>query len=173
MNGDWFAGFPDDDLQPGDDFGNRRSFRRDGLDHLQSGRSRQRHCVPAHARRRHVTRTIAPSPRRSATPISAPCSAFRRARRSRRSSMSWPRSTRSASTTSSIEVDGAEMPIMDGSSAPFIEAIEQVGIVSARRQAPLHPNHQAGSRRGTAVPGASSALMTARASKSRSISTAR
>jgi len=27
-----------------------------------------------------------------------------------------------------IEVDGAEMPIMDGSSAPFIEAIDQVGI---------------------------------------------
>jgi UDP-3-0-acyl N-acetylglucosamine deacetylase len=27
-----------------------------------------------------------------------------------------------------IEVDGAEMPIMDGSSEPFIEAIEQVGI---------------------------------------------
>jgi UDP-3-O-[3-hydroxymyristoyl] N-acetylglucosamine deacetylase len=29
-----------------------------------------------------------------------------------------------------IEVHGAEMPIMDGSSAPFIEAIEQVGIRS-------------------------------------------
>ena len=29
-----------------------------------------------------------------------------------------------------IEVDGAEMPIMDGSSAPFIEAIEQAGIVA-------------------------------------------
>ncbi|MCF3642146.1 UDP-3-O-acyl-N-acetylglucosamine deacetylase [Rhizobium sp. TRM95111] len=27
-----------------------------------------------------------------------------------------------------IEVDGAEMPIMDGSSAPFIEAIDQVGL---------------------------------------------
>ncbi|MBO3760847.1 UDP-3-O-acyl-N-acetylglucosamine deacetylase [Ciceribacter sp. L1K23] len=27
-----------------------------------------------------------------------------------------------------VEVDGAEMPIMDGSSAPFIEAIEQAGI---------------------------------------------
>ncbi len=27
-----------------------------------------------------------------------------------------------------IEVDGAEMPIMDGSSAPFIEAIDQVGV---------------------------------------------
>ncbi|MDM9620971.1 UDP-3-O-[3-hydroxymyristoyl] N-acetylglucosamine deacetylase [Rhizobium sp. AC44/96] len=29
-----------------------------------------------------------------------------------------------------IEVHGAEMPIMDGSSMPFIEAIEQVGLVS-------------------------------------------
>lgn len=29
-----------------------------------------------------------------------------------------------------IEVDGAEMPIMDGSSMPFIDAIEQVGLVS-------------------------------------------
>jgi UDP-3-O-[3-hydroxymyristoyl] N-acetylglucosamine deacetylase len=29
-----------------------------------------------------------------------------------------------------IEVQGAEMPIMDGSSMPFIEAIEQVGLVS-------------------------------------------
>ncbi|ULJ72870.1 UDP-3-O-acyl-N-acetylglucosamine deacetylase [Rhizobium gallicum] len=29
-----------------------------------------------------------------------------------------------------IEVYGAEMPIMDGSSAPFIEAIEQIGLVS-------------------------------------------
>jgi UDP-3-O-[3-hydroxymyristoyl] N-acetylglucosamine deacetylase len=29
-----------------------------------------------------------------------------------------------------IEVDGADMPIMDGSSMPFIDAIEQVGLVS-------------------------------------------
>ncbi|MBW9087657.1 UDP-3-O-acyl-N-acetylglucosamine deacetylase [Rhizobium wenxiniae] len=29
-----------------------------------------------------------------------------------------------------VEVDGAEMPIMDGSSYPFIEAIEQVGTVN-------------------------------------------
>ncbi len=29
-----------------------------------------------------------------------------------------------------VEVDGAEMPIMDGSSFPFIEAIEQVGVVN-------------------------------------------
>jgi UDP-3-O-[3-hydroxymyristoyl] N-acetylglucosamine deacetylase len=29
-----------------------------------------------------------------------------------------------------VEVDGGEMPIMDGSSIPFIEAVEQVGIVN-------------------------------------------
>ncbi|WP_105370342.1 UDP-3-O-acyl-N-acetylglucosamine deacetylase [Neorhizobium huautlense] len=29
-----------------------------------------------------------------------------------------------------VEVDGGEMPIMDGSSLPFIEAIEQVGLVN-------------------------------------------
>jgi UDP-3-O-[3-hydroxymyristoyl] N-acetylglucosamine deacetylase len=29
-----------------------------------------------------------------------------------------------------VDVDGAEMPIMDGSSYPFIDAIEQVGIVN-------------------------------------------
>lgn len=29
-----------------------------------------------------------------------------------------------------VEVEGAEMPIMDGSSFPFIEAIEQVGVVN-------------------------------------------
>lgn len=29
-----------------------------------------------------------------------------------------------------VDVEGAEMPIMDGSSLPFIEAIEQVGIVN-------------------------------------------
>jgi UDP-3-O-[3-hydroxymyristoyl] N-acetylglucosamine deacetylase len=35
-----------------------------------------------------------------------------------------------------IEVEGAEMPIMDGSSFPFIDAVEQVGIVnlSAKRR---------------------------------------
>jgi UDP-3-O-[3-hydroxymyristoyl] N-acetylglucosamine deacetylase len=34
-----------------------------------------------------------------------------------------------------IEVDGAEMPIMDGSSMPFIDAIEQVGLSSAATSA--------------------------------------
>lgn len=29
-----------------------------------------------------------------------------------------------------VEVDGAEVPIMDGSAAPFVEAIDQVGIVT-------------------------------------------
>jgi UDP-3-O-[3-hydroxymyristoyl] N-acetylglucosamine deacetylase len=39
------------------------------------------------------------------------------------------------------------MPIMDGSSMPFIEAIEQVGHRVARRQAPLYPRNQAGAHR--------------------------
>lgn len=35
-----------------------------------------------------------------------------------------------------VEIDGPEMPILDGSSAPFVEAIDQVGIVeqAARRR---------------------------------------
>ena len=49
-----------------------------------------------------------------------------------------------------VEVDGAEMPIMDGSSEVFIDAMEQVGIVNRWRQAPLYPRHQAGSYRGGA-----------------------
>jgi len=31
-----------------------------------------------------------------------------------------------------VEVDGAEVPILDGSAAPFVTAIEQVGVVSVR-----------------------------------------
>jgi UDP-3-O-[3-hydroxymyristoyl] N-acetylglucosamine deacetylase len=31
-----------------------------------------------------------------------------------------------------VEVDGAELPILDGSAAPFVTAIEQVGVVSVR-----------------------------------------
>ena len=32
-----------------------------------------------------------------------------------------------------IEIDGPEVPIMDGSAAPFVAAIEQAGIVIAAR----------------------------------------
>ncbi len=38
-----------------------------------------------------------------------------------------------------IEIDGPEVPIMDGSSAPFVAAIDRAGIVTLRRAAPLHP----------------------------------
>jgi UDP-3-O-[3-hydroxymyristoyl] N-acetylglucosamine deacetylase len=31
-----------------------------------------------------------------------------------------------------VEIDGAEVPILDGSSAPFIDAIDQVGLVSLK-----------------------------------------
>ena len=34
-----------------------------------------------------------------------------------------------------IEVDGPEVPIMDGSAAAFVAAIDQAGIVTSRRRA--------------------------------------
>ena len=46
-----------------------------------------------------------------------------------------------------IEIDGPEVPIMDGSAAPFVEAIDQVGLVTLAGAAPLHPHSQAGPRR--------------------------
>ena len=33
-----------------------------------------------------------------------------------------------------VEIDGAEVPILDGSSAPFVDAIDQVGIVALQRR---------------------------------------
>ena len=36
-----------------------------------------------------------------------------------------------------IEIDGPEVPIMDGSAAPFVAAIDQAGIVDAVGAAPL------------------------------------
>ena len=33
-----------------------------------------------------------------------------------------------------VEIDGPEMPIMDGSSVPFVEAIDQVGVVTQSRR---------------------------------------
>ena len=44
--------------------------------------------------------------------------------------MCSPRCAASASTTRLIELDGPEVPIMDGSAAPFVAAIDQVGLVS-------------------------------------------
>ncbi len=37
-----------------------------------------------------------------------------------------------------IEIDGPEVPIMDGSAAPFVDAIDQAGIVQPAGAAPLH-----------------------------------
>ncbi len=45
-----------------------------------------------------------------------------------------------------VEVDGPEVPIMDGSAAPFVAAIDQAGIVTLSGAAPLHPGAQAGPR---------------------------
>ncbi len=46
-----------------------------------------------------------------------------------------------------VEIDGPEVPIMDGSAAPFVEAIDQVGIATLDRAAPLYPGAQAGAGR--------------------------
>ena len=45
-----------------------------------------------------------------------------------------------------IEIDGAEAPIMDGSAAAFVAAIDQAGIVALRRAAPLHQGFEADPR---------------------------
>ena len=46
-----------------------------------------------------------------------------------------------------VEVDGPEVPIMDGSAEPFVAAIDQAGIAVLSGDAPLHPGAQAGARR--------------------------
>ena len=46
-----------------------------------------------------------------------------------------------------VEIDGPEVPIMDGSAAPFVDAIDQAGLDHARAAAPLHRSAQAGARR--------------------------
>ena len=46
-----------------------------------------------------------------------------------------------------IEVDGPEVPIMDGSAAAFVAAIDQAGIVTQSGAAPLHPGTEAGAGR--------------------------
>ena len=43
-----------------------------------------------------------------------------------------------------IEIDGPEVPIMDGSAAAFVAAIDQAGIVTPAGTAPLHPGFEAG-----------------------------
>ena len=63
-----------------------------------------------------------------------------------------------------IEVDGPEVPIMDGSAAAFVAAIDQAGIVSQSGTASLPPGGEAGTgcdrqllRRTAATCGAASA----------------
>ena len=43
-----------------------------------------------------------------------------------------------------IEVDGPEVPVMDGSAAPFVEAVDQAGIVGLDR--PRRVGHDTMSR---------------------------
>ena len=46
-----------------------------------------------------------------------------------------------------IEIDGPEVPIMDGSAAAFVAAIDQAGIVTQSAVSPLHPGAEAGAGR--------------------------
>ena len=69
-----------------------------------------------------------------------------------------------------VEIDGPEAPIMDGSAAPFVAAIDQVGLETLDAPRRYHPRAQAGARRPSAMPSANSGRMRA-ASASRSRST--
>ena len=53
-----------------------------------------------------------------------------------------------------IEIDGPEVPIMDGSAAAFVAAIDQAGIVTQSAAAPLHSGFEAGPGRRSATPSA-------------------
>ena len=70
-----------------------------------------------------------------------------------------------------IEVDGPEVPIMDGSAAAFVAAIDQAGIVAAERAAPFHRGSEAGAGHASAKLSANCGPMpTASAPRSKSIS---
>ena len=56
-----------------------------------------------------------------------------RAPASARSNTCWPRSSGLQIDNVLIEIDGPETPIMDGSAADFVSAIDQVGIVQQSR----------------------------------------
>ena len=45
------------------------------------------------------------------------------------------RAARLGVDNATIEIDGPEVPIMDGSAAPFVDAIDQAGIITRRRRA--------------------------------------
>ena len=70
-----------------------------------------------------------------------------------------------------VEIDGPEAPIMDGSAAPFVAAIDQAGIETLPAPRRYHPRAQAGARRAWATPMASCGPMrAASASRPRSSS---
>ena len=50
-----------------------------------------------------------------------------------------------------IEIDGPEVPVMDGSAEAFIDAIDQAGVDGPGGAAPLHPGSEAGARRARAI----------------------
>ena len=56
-----------------------------------------------------------------------------RAPASSRSSICWPRSAGLRVDNVLVEIDGPETPIMDGSAAEFVAAIDQVGLVQQSR----------------------------------------
>ena len=47
-----------------------------------------------------------------------------------------------------IEIDSSEVPIMDGSAARFVEAIDEVGLAELETSAPLPQGAEADPRRG-------------------------
>ena len=53
-----------------------------------------------------------------------------------------------------VEIDGPEMPIMDGSAADFVDAIDSVGLAHAIASAPIYPDSQVrcGSSPGAPIP---------------------
>ena len=49
--------------------------------------------------------------------------------------MCWPRCRGLGVDNALVEIDGPEVPIMDGSAAPFVAAIDQAGLVTLPRRA--------------------------------------
>ena len=79
---------------------------------------------------------------------SQPCWAIIRVRWYRPPSMSWRRCAGLDIDNAVIEIDGSEVPILDGSAVPFVEAIDRVGPVEVSQAPPaLYRGAQAGPRR--------------------------
>ena len=102
-------------------------------------RTRRRRPPRARNPRRYATR--------SPPPNSPPCWATHPARWSPPPSTFWRRCRGLGVDNAMVEIDGPEAPIMDGSAAPFVAAIDQVGLETLDRAAPLHPGAQAGAGR--------------------------